>query len=115
MDRGNKKVVVFAEFPNQLSTRGLGLMQGLVFKDPAHSDAVTCAAFAQGLIIEGCGSYDEVLKILPPLTIEVAQLKQGLQLLAKLTRQVLGEAEIKTILAESGKRSVHDSRQAVGV
>ena len=104
-----------AEFPDQLSTRGLGLMQGLVFKDPAHSDAVTCAAFAQGLIIEGCGSYDEVLKILPPLTIEVAQLKQGLQLLAKLTRQVLGEAEIKTILAESGKRSVHDSRQAVGV
>ncbi len=104
-----------AEFPDQLSTRGLGLMQGLVFQDPANSDAVTCAAFAQGLIIEGCGAYDEVLKILPPLTIEVAQLKQGLQLLAKLTRKILADAEIKTILTESSEHSVSDSRQAVGV
>ncbi|WP_148715701.1 diaminobutyrate--2-oxoglutarate transaminase [Chitinolyticbacter meiyuanensis] len=77
------------EFPQKLSRRGVGLMQGLVFQDPRQAAQVAQAAFDEGLIIEGCGAFDEVLKLLPPLTIPLEELEQGLKLLETLTRRVL--------------------------
>ena len=47
--------------------------------------------FQQGLIIERCGRDDTAMKIMPPLTIELDMLRQGLDLLVAAVRQVLAE------------------------
>src|SRR5690606_4342920 len=54
-----------------LSVRGRGLIQGLV--SPAGSDMaaqIASRAFEKGLVIETSGAQDEVVKLLPALTIE---------------------------------------------
>ena len=47
--------------------------------------------FQQGLIIERCGRDDTAMKIMPPLTIDLATLRQGLDVLVAAVRQVLTE------------------------
>ncbi|XID74417.1 diaminobutyrate--2-oxoglutarate transaminase [Alkanindiges sp. WGS2144] len=73
----------------QLKHRGRGLMQGIVFANPAWADEVTSKAFELGLVIETSGSQSEVVKLLPPLTIETAQLEKGLNLLSKAIAAVV--------------------------
>ena len=51
---------------------------------------------AVGLVIETSGAQDEVLKILPALTIEDAQLTQGLELI---------ERSVAEVLKQEGKKS----------
>jgi diaminobutyrate-2-oxoglutarate transaminase len=63
--------------------RGLGLIRGLVFADPRHASAVSRMAFTRGLIIETAGPNDEVLKLLPPLTIDDEALERGLSIIDK--------------------------------
>ena len=63
--------------------RGLGLIQGLALQDPSKAAQIAEAAFHSGLIIERVGSQDNVLKILPPLTIEDTVLEEGLEILAQ--------------------------------
>lgn len=65
------------------SVRGRGLIQGLEFSDPEAAGQVSGAAFERGLIIETAGPQDEVLKILPPLTITDEALQQGLDIVAE--------------------------------
>ncbi len=64
-----------------LSHRGLGLIHGLVFRDPAQAASVCRAAFERGVIVETAGPDDEVVKLLPPLTIDDAHLKKGLDVI----------------------------------
>lgn len=61
--------------------RGRGMVAGLVLADGALADAVSAAAFREGLVIETCGPNGEVLKLLPPLTSTLDELEQGLALL----------------------------------
>ena len=61
--------------------KGRGMMQGLAFDDPRLADATMRVAFAHGLVIETCGPSDEVVKLLPPLTISDEDLSQGLGIL----------------------------------
>ncbi|MEZ4240077.1 MAG: diaminobutyrate--2-oxoglutarate transaminase [Myxococcota bacterium] len=61
--------------------RGRGLIQGLVFPDPAAAGRVSHAAFERGLIIETAGPDGEVLKLLPPLTIDRQTLDAGLDII----------------------------------
>lgn len=62
------------------SVRGRGLIQGLEL-DSETTSAVAREAFARGLVIETSGPHDEVLKILPPLTIQPDVLEDGLCIL----------------------------------
>ena len=50
--------------------------------------AVSRAAFSMGLIIETCGVRDQVLKLLPPLTISEEGLQAGLGILAEAVHEV---------------------------
>jgi diaminobutyrate-2-oxoglutarate transaminase len=43
---------------------------------------VSAGAFDRGLLVERAGPRDEVVKLLPPLTVTDAELDQGLALLA---------------------------------
>jgi diaminobutyrate-2-oxoglutarate transaminase len=71
------------EFPRlQLSSRGRGLMFGLVSAvDHTFGDRVSELAFERGMVIETSGPRGEVLKFLTSLTIEDAELKRGLSIL----------------------------------
>lgn len=69
--------------------RGRGMIQGIEFKDPATAGAICAAAFNRGLLIETSGASDEVLKLLPPLTIEESALTQGLEILQESVEEAL--------------------------
>lgn len=64
--------------------RGRGLIQGLVFKDDGAAEAAARAAFKQGLVIETAGPRSEVLKVMPPLTIDEQALTEGLDIIARV-------------------------------
>ncbi|WP_040805595.1 diaminobutyrate--2-oxoglutarate transaminase [Nocardia concava] len=73
-----------------LSTRGRGLVHGVVFDDASQAEKVCAAAFQRGLLVETSGPEDEVVKLLPPLTITDSELDHGLELLAASVDSVIG-------------------------
>ena len=78
-------------FPEYLSVRGRGLIQGLVCAAPQHARRISQAAFGRGLVIETSGSEGQVVKLLPPLVIEESLLVKGAEILAESAAVVLGE------------------------
>jgi diaminobutyrate-2-oxoglutarate transaminase len=72
--------------------RGRGLLCGLDLGAPGLADKVSNAAFSRGLVIESCGPWDNVLKLLPPLTIDDAGLQAGLDLIAASVADVLPQS-----------------------
>ncbi|WP_066453767.1 diaminobutyrate--2-oxoglutarate transaminase [Castellaniella caeni] len=76
-----------------LSVRGRGLIQGLV--TPVGDDLanrIARRAFELGVVIETSGACDEVLKVLPALTIPREQLERGLEVIERSTTEVLAAA-----------------------
>ncbi|WP_063007125.1 diaminobutyrate--2-oxoglutarate transaminase [Nocardia kruczakiae] len=73
-----------------LSTRGRGLVHGLVFDDASEAGKVSRVAFEEGLLVETSGACDEVVKLLPPLTISDSELDHGLEILARSVDIVCG-------------------------
>ena len=72
-----------------ISHRGRGMVQGLVFDEPANAGKVCALAFGAGLLAETSGPADEVVKLLPPLTISDEELDRGLQILTASTQEVM--------------------------
>jgi len=58
--------------------RGRGLMQGIAIESDGFADEITEEAFKRGVIVETSGPDDEVVKFLPPLTIDEDGLNKGL-------------------------------------
>jgi diaminobutyrate-2-oxoglutarate transaminase len=79
-----------AEYFPGVSTRGRGLVQGVVFDDPSQAGKVCQIAFERGLLVETSGSTDEVVKLLPPLTVTEQELDQGLHILSGAVESVCG-------------------------
>jgi diaminobutyrate-2-oxoglutarate transaminase len=69
--------------PYGAQVRGIGLMQAVDLGSVPGVTAteVSRRCFDKGLIIETCGRRDEVLKVLPPLTVSQINLSAGLQTL----------------------------------
>jgi len=63
--------------------RGRGLVHGLEFSQPGMAQKVAAAAFDLGMLVETAGPADQVVKLMPPLTISRDELTLGLSLLAK--------------------------------
>lgn len=61
--------------------RGRGLIQGIACDVDGLAEKISAAAFKRGLVIETAGPNDEVLKLLPPLTIDKDGLKKGLNII----------------------------------
>lgn len=61
--------------------RGRGMVLGIDLGSPLRAESVQRLCFERGLIVELCGREDEVIKVMPPLTIDQATLEQGLDLL----------------------------------
>ncbi len=71
-----------------IEARGRGMVQGLRFDRPDLAGRVGAKAFELGLLVETAGPKDEVVKLLPPLTITDAELDEGLALLADAVHSV---------------------------
>lgn len=63
--------------------KGRGLMLGLKFANEKLVSNIRERCFEHGLILETCGPNDEVLKFLPPLTIQLDELNEGLEIVAQ--------------------------------
>jgi len=74
------------------TVRGRGLLTGLLFTDPEHASQIAAECYAHGLLVETSGPEDEVVKIMPPLTISEEDLREGLD--------ILGEAAAKVVRSE---------------
>lgn len=73
--------ILQAEFAEQISSvRGVGMAQGISFANADMAAKVSKAAYRQGLIIECCGAFDEVLKFMPPLTVTIQEIDQAVDI-----------------------------------
>lgn len=77
--------------PGEAEARGRGLIQGLALAPEGLAATVARSAFENGLLIETVGSRDEVLKVLPPLTIDEAGLTAGLDILEECFREAIDQ------------------------
>ncbi len=65
--------------------RGRGLMAACEFTDPAgepwteRAKAVVQAAFNAGLLLLTCGTYENVIRWIPPLVVNASQIEEGLE------------------------------------
>ncbi len=65
--------------PKTAHVVGRGMFLGLKFNDPETASMLSRACLEQGLLVETCGPSSEVLKLMPPLTIDSKTLAQGLE------------------------------------
>jgi diaminobutyrate-2-oxoglutarate transaminase len=68
----------------RLRVRGRGMVLGIDTSEAGGQDwaaQVQRECFSRGLILEVCGREDEVLKVMPPLTVEEDVLEAGLDIL----------------------------------
>jgi acetylornithine/N-succinyldiaminopimelate aminotransferase len=80
-----------AGVPAVAEVRGLGLMAGVELRAaPGAAQAVVALARERGLLINATAGC--VLRILPPLTVEEAELEQGLDVVAACVREVAAGA-----------------------
>ncbi|HEX7036305.1 MAG TPA: diaminobutyrate--2-oxoglutarate transaminase [Pseudomonadales bacterium] len=73
---------------HQLEVCGRGLMQGVAMPSGEAAARVSAAALERGLIIETAGPDDEVVKLFCPLTIDRADLDEGLRIIEESVEQV---------------------------
>jgi 4-aminobutyrate aminotransferase len=64
-----------------LDVRGVGLMIGVQLRDKAAAAKVQLRCLADGLIVLTCGPGEDVLRLIPPLTITDDELDHGLAIL----------------------------------
>lgn len=69
--------------------RGRGMIWGVEFPIPALARQVCETAFSFGMLMETAGPRDEVVKLMPPLTVSADELAQGLETLGNAMRDVL--------------------------
>ncbi len=73
---------IVAHYPDlQAEIRGRGLIQGLRIPGAGLAECIAGTAFAHGLVVETVGAESDVIKVMPPLTIEAEDLAQGLEIL----------------------------------
>ncbi len=76
---------------NRFHVRGRGMVWGLDCTDGEFAGQVCRTAFQKGLLIETSGAHDQVVKLLPPLTISRNDLELGLQIIAESVLSVTGK------------------------
>lgn len=74
--------------------KGRGMMQGIDVGTGRTARDICARCFDDGLIIETSGAYDEVVKVLAPLTIEQTDFARGLDLLEASVREVANSTKL---------------------
>lgn len=73
--------------------RGIGLMQGIALAE-GLAEQISQRAFEKGLIMETSGTNSEVIKVMPPLTINMKGLEAGLQLFEQCVAEIMLEVRM---------------------
>jgi 4-aminobutyrate aminotransferase len=76
--------------PRVRDIRGIGLMVGVELAGKAVTDAVCAACLAAGVIVLACGPGENVLRLVPPLTVSDDEIDHGLTVLTEAIRAVSG-------------------------
>jgi 4-aminobutyrate aminotransferase-like enzyme len=76
------------EEPAVCDVRGVGLMIGVELVDKDVAQAVTRQCLADCVIVLSCGPNENVLRLVPPLTITAAELDHGLDTLISVIMRV---------------------------
>jgi len=74
---------------HDLVAKGRGMARGLQFASGEVAGRVTQECFANGLLVETSGPDDEVVKLLPPLTISPTEFEAGMRILEQAVVTVL--------------------------
>jgi 4-aminobutyrate aminotransferase len=80
--------------PDIGDVRGIGLMAATEFADPGgepwaeRAKAVAKAAFEEGLLLLTCGTYDNVVRWIPPLVVEAAEIEEALDRFGRAHQRV---------------------------
>jgi 4-aminobutyrate aminotransferase len=69
------------DHPAVRDIRGIGLMVGVELADKAVTEAVCAACLEAGVIVLSCGPDENVLRLVPPLTISDDEIALGLDVL----------------------------------
>ncbi len=83
------------KFPVMGDVRGLGLMDAVEFThngqpDPETAKAVIKAALEEGLILLGCGTFDNVIRWIPPLVVTPVEIDRAVKIFTKALRKCAG-------------------------
>jgi 4-aminobutyrate aminotransferase len=79
--------------PSVDDVRGLGLMIGIELVSPDRigggelAERVRARALARGLLLLSCGTFGNVLRVIPPLTIPEQELEMGLDIIEECLRE----------------------------
>ncbi|MEV6986118.1 diaminobutyrate--2-oxoglutarate transaminase [Sphaerisporangium sp. NPDC051017] len=90
----DKKCLLLAERVHRLTSlgaaeRGRGLLKGLFFAEESLATEISLAAFSKGLLLETSGAANQVVKIMPPLTIDDEALHSGMDILEDTIQEVV--------------------------
>ncbi|WP_027389569.1 diaminobutyrate--2-oxoglutarate transaminase [Chrysiogenes arsenatis] len=81
---------IAAKYPDlNAAVRGLGMIYGLEIPELGFAKEVSRIAFTKGLVIELSGASDQVVKLLPPLTIDETTLRSGLALIDETIGEII--------------------------
>ena len=69
--------------------RGRGLINGVRTTMPEAAGEIAAAAFDEGVLVETAGPADEVVKLLPPLTVDDAAIDHVVEVLGLATERVI--------------------------
>ncbi|NML31760.1 diaminobutyrate--2-oxoglutarate transaminase [Paraburkholderia antibiotica] len=75
----------------RVRVRARGLIAGIEFHRDDIAAAVSAEAFERRVIVETCGARDQVLKFLPPLTIESDIFEEGLDRVAYAIDKIISK------------------------
>ncbi|MEX0862428.1 diaminobutyrate--2-oxoglutarate transaminase [Nitrosopumilus sp.] len=78
---------------SDIQVRGKGMICGIDCILASLASEIRQKCFENGLILETCGSDDQVVKLLPPLNISEIELTKGLDILEKSIVEVLQESD----------------------
>jgi diaminobutyrate-2-oxoglutarate transaminase len=107
---GDRLTEIVDAHPDLSATvKGRGMIQGIAFEDPALATRIARRCFDRNLIIETAGPDSEVLKLLPPLTIEEAHLEEGLEIIATATAEAASGTSKGTATAGTATSSKGDA------
>jgi diaminobutyrate-2-oxoglutarate transaminase len=76
----------------EADVRGRGMIWGVEFADRLLAGKVSQTCFERGLVVETAGIDDQVLKLLPSLTIDEADLVHGLDIIEQSLITVLQDS-----------------------
>jgi diaminobutyrate--2-oxoglutarate aminotransferase len=79
------------------SRKGRGMMQGINVGSGDLADQICRLCFENGLIIETSGAFNEVIKVMAPLTTPFGILKEGLDILYRATLKIMKESPLPRI------------------